>query len=214
MKGIFITVEGPDGAGKTSVIERLIPMLKEQLVPALVSTREPGGVRIAEEIREIILDPKNTEMDERTEAILYAAARRQHLMQVVLPALEAGKVVLCDRFVDSSIAYQGVGRGIGVAEVATLNEFATDGLAPDVTLYLDVPADIGLARIAQNKERQNDRLDQEKLSFHELVRAAYLEIYQQHPERVLLVDATQNIDQVVETCFNQIKARYKDIFKA
>ncbi|MGB7460582.1 MAG: dTMP kinase, partial [Carnobacterium jeotgali] len=136
MRGIFITIEGPDGAGKTSVIKKLIPMLVETIQQEIVATREPGGSRIAEEIRELILNPENIEMDIRTEALLYAAGRRQHLVEKIIPALETGKVVICDRFVDSSLAYQGVARGIGISEVAEINQFATDNLSPDLTLYL------------------------------------------------------------------------------
>ena len=151
MKGIFITIEGPDGAGKTSVIKELGPKLANELNRPLVLTREPGGIPIAEKIRNIILDPKNTEMDERTEALLYAAARRQHLVEKILPAIEAGKLILCDRFVDSSLAYQGAGRRIGMAEVASINEFAIESVTPDLTLYLDVDSDTGLSRIQQGR---------------------------------------------------------------
>ena len=124
MNGLFITIEGPDGAGKTSILNELFPLLKKV-----------AKTKIAEEIRAVILDPKNDRMDERTEALLYAAARRQHLVEKVLPALSEGSIVLCDRFVDSSLAYQGAGRRIGVSEIARLNEFATEGTTPDFTLY-------------------------------------------------------------------------------
>ncbi|MGX7394903.1 dTMP kinase [Carnobacterium mobile] len=205
MKGTFITIEGPDGAGKTSVIQALLPKLENALKQRIVATREPGGSRIAEEIRELILNPENTEMDVRTEALLYAAGRRQHLVEKIIPALEAGEIVICDRFVDSSLAYQGVARGIGVEQVAAINQFATDGLTPDMTLYLDVEADVGLARINQNKvNRQFDRLDQEDLSFHQQVRSAYLDLLKQNPERMLLIDASQELEQVVSDSYNKI----------
>lgn len=205
MKGTFITIEGPDGAGKTSVIQALLPKLEEALKQTIVATREPGGSRIAEEIRELILNPENTEMDVRTEALLYAAGRRQHLVEKIIPALEAGEIVICDRFVDSSLAYQGVARGIGVEQVAAINQFATDGLTPDMTLYLDVEAEVGLARINQNKvNRQFDRLDQENLSFHQQVRSAYLDLLKQNPERMLLIDASQELEQVVNDSYNKI----------
>ncbi|MEK6190051.1 MAG: dTMP kinase [Carnobacterium alterfunditum] len=205
MKGIFITIEGPDGAGKTSVIKELIPMLVKTVQQEIVATREPGGSRIAEEIRELILNPENTEMDIRTEALLYAAGRRQHLIEKIIPALEAGKVVICDRFVDSSLAYQGVARGIGVSEVAKINQFATENLSPDVTLYLDIEAHLGLERINQNKEnRQFDRLDQETLEFHEKVRSAYLDIAKEQSERVVQIDASQELEKVVEECYQTI----------
>lgn len=205
MKGLFITIEGPDGAGKTSVIKKLIPMLVKTVQQEIVATREPGGSRIAEEIRELILNPENTEMDIRTEALLYAAARRQHLVEKIIPALEADKVVICDRFVDSSLAYQGVARGIGVSEVAEINQFATGNLSPDLTLYLDVEARVGLERINQNKQnRQFDRLDQETLEFHEKVRSAYLDIAKEQSERIVQIDASQEVEKVVEECYQTI----------
>ncbi|WKF85686.1 dTMP kinase [Lacticaseibacillus pantheris] len=197
MAGVFITFEGPDGAGKDSVLRRVVPELTAHLRVPVLETREPGGARISEHIRELILDPANTEMDPRTEAILYAASRRQHLVEVIRPALAAGKVVVCDRFVDSSIAYQGAGRGIGVDAVGALNNFATEGLTPALTVYLDVPASVGLARInAHRRDTQFDRLDQEKEDFHDRVRAAYLRLAADHRDRIVTVDATQTLDQV------------------
>ena len=197
MQGLFITVEGPDGAGKSTLIQRLEEKLLEELKVPLVRTREPGGSEIAEKIRGVILDPKNTAMDDRTEALLYAASRRQHIMEKIKPSLAEGKVVLCDRFVDSSIAYQGAGRGIGVEEVATLNRFATEDLTPDITLYLDVDAQVGLNRIAsKDSNRQKDRLELEAISFHNRVREAYKVLLEKHPERIQLIDASQNADDV------------------
>lgn len=210
MRGIFITIEGPDGAGKTSVIKKLIPMLVETIQQEIVATREPGGSRIAEEIRELILNPENIEMDIRTEALLYAAGRRQHLVEKIIPALETGKVVICDRFVDSSLAYQGVARGIGISEVAEINQFATDNLSPDLTLYLDIEAHLGLERINQNKDnRQFDRLDQETLEFHEKVRSAYLAIAKEQSERIVQIDASQELEKVVAECYQTIIKRIK-----
>ncbi|MGB7366326.1 dTMP kinase [Carnobacterium jeotgali] len=210
MRGIFITIEGPDGAGKTSVIKKLIPMLVETIQQEIVATREPGGSRIAEEIRELILNPENIEMDIRTEALLYAAGRRQHLVEKIIPALETGKVVICDRFVDSSLAYQGVARGIGISEVAEINQFATDNLSPDLTLYLDIEAHLGLERINQNKDnRQFDRLDQETLEFHEKVRSAYLAIAKEQSERIVQIDASQELEKVVADCYETIIKRIK-----
>lgn len=210
MRGIFITIEGPDGAGKTSVIKKLIPMLVKTVQQEIVATREPGGSRIAEEIRELILNPENIEMDIRTEALLYAAGRRQHLVEKIIPALETGKVVICDRFVDSSLAYQGVARGIGISEVAEINQFATDNLSPDLTLYLDIEAHLGLERINQNKNnRQFDRLDQETLEFHEKVRSAYLTIAKEQSERIVQIDASQELEKVVADCYETIIKRIK-----
>lgn len=205
MKGIFITIEGPDGAGKTSVIKELVPKIETALGQAIVSTREPGGSQIAEKIRELILDPEHTEMDVRTEALLYAASRRQHLMETILPALNNGQLVLCDRFVDSSLAYQGNARGIGIDEVASINRFATEDVTPDITLYLDVEAEVGLDRIQKGKgTRQYDRLDQEKLEFHEKVREGYLKLVEWYPERMTVIDASQDLNQVIEACYEAV----------
>ena len=209
MAGLFITMEGPDGAGKTTVIEKLIPLLEERTNVTITSTREPGGSRIAEDIRQIILDVQNVEMDVRTEAILYAAARRQHLTDRIL----RGGIVFCDRFVDSSLVYQGVARGIGIEEVYQLNQFATAGKTPDVTLYLDIPAEIGLERIHLAKgNRQFDRLDQEGLQFHKMVRQGYLDIIPTDPERFIQIDATKTVDEVVQECLTALVERYPEYF--
>src|SRR5574337_711017 len=136
-KGILITLEGPEGAGKTTILHKILPMLT-QTGADILTTREPGGIRIAESIREIILAPENTAIDGKTELLLFAAARRQHLNEKVRPALAEGKIVIIDRFIDSSVAYQGYARGIDVADVEMINNFATDGLLPDLTLYFDV----------------------------------------------------------------------------
>ncbi|MGX7195659.1 dTMP kinase [Enterococcus olivae] len=212
MNGLFITIEGPDGAGKTSVINELYPRLQLYAKKGIVKTREPGGVRISEKIRQIILDPGHGEMDERTEALLYAAARRQHLVEVILPVLNAGKIVICDRFVDSSLAYQGAGRRIGVEEIARINEFATEGTAPDFTLYLDVDSDTGLRRIQQNRRHQVDRLDSEGLEFHQRVRHAYLKLAEEDPVRIHRVDARMALQDVVEASYTAIVEAYPQYF--
>lgn len=176
-----------------------MPQLEAHSSASVLLTREPGGARISEHIRALILDPVNVEMDARTEALLYAASRRQHLVETILPALAEDRVVICDRFVDSSVAYQGAGRQIGEDAVLQMNQFATAGLQPDLTVYLDVPAAVGLARIeAHRKATQYDRLDQEQLDFHERVRAAYLRQAATAPERIKTVDATQPLTAVVK----------------
>ncbi len=216
MQGLFITVEGPDGAGKSTLIQRLEKKLLEELKVPLVKTREPGGSEIAEKIREVILDPENTAMDDRTEALLYAASRRQHIIEKIRPSLAAGKVVLCDRFVDSSIAYQGAGRGIGVKEVATLNQFATENLTPDITLYLDVDAQVGLNRIAsKDSNRKKDRLELEEISFHNRVRDAYKVLLQENPGRIQFIDATQDAERVFMDAWEVLenKVREKSLVK-
>lgn len=206
MQGLFLTVEGPDGSGKSTLVAELSKKLEVLLSVPLVTTREPGGSDIAEEIRELVLDSKHLNMDDRTEALLYAASRRQHVTEKIKPALERGEVVLCDRFVDSSIAYQGAGREIGVAEVAAINQFATENLTPDLTLYLDVPAEVGLNRIADKRSnRKKDRLELEDISFHNRVRDAYLVLLDKNTDRIMLIDATQTEAEVLAEAFNIVE---------
>ncbi|GAA3021816.1 dTMP kinase [Tetragenococcus solitarius] len=213
MDGLFITIEGPDGAGKTSVLNELYPRLQFASEKEVIRTREPGGGKIAEKIRELILDPAYEEMDDRTEALLYAAARRQHVIDVILPALDDGKIVLCDRFVDSSIAYQGAGRRVGIKEVAQINQFATQGLTPDFTLYLDVDSDTGLERIQHSRGYQVDRLESEGLEFHQRVRHAYLKIAEQNSARVHKIDARADLQSVVDQCLLAICTAYPNYFE-
>lgn len=213
MNGLFITIEGPDGAGKTTVLNELYPRLQMIANSEIVKTREPGGVMIAEKIRQIILNPDHQQMDERTEALLYAAARRQHLVEVILPALNAGKIVVCDRFVDSSLTYQGAGRRIGMKEIAQINEFATEGLTPDFTLYLDVDSDTGLRRIHRNRTQEIDRLDLEGLEFHQRVRHAYLKLAEENPARIHRIDAKASLQEVVDSSFSAIVEANPKYFK-
>lgn len=208
MQGLFITIEGPDGSGKTTLVQGLSQRLAEHLKVPLTVTREPGGSDLAEKIREVIIDPKNKEMDDRTEALLFAASRRQHIIETINPALQQGEVVLCDRFVDSSIAYQGAGREIGVKEIATLNQFATENLTPDITLYLDVDAQVGLNRIgSEESKREKDRLELEKIDFHNRVRDAYQVLLKNNPDRMHLIDATQDVDKVLEDSWEMLKVK-------
>ena len=169
-KPIFISFEGPEGAGKTSVLAALISELKTKLGDDLVTTREPGGNPISEAIRAILQPEEDNGMDKRTEALLYTAARRQHLVENIKPALDQNKIVISDRYVDSSLAYQGGGRGLGIDNIWEINQFAIDGLLPDMTIYLDVPVEIGLARVNENRQGKIDRLDKESISFHQKVR--------------------------------------------
>lgn len=203
---MFITFEGPDGAGKTSILNSIMKRLNESGETSVVFTREPGGSPIAEQIRHIILNPDHIEMDIRTEALLYAASRRQHLVETIFPALKAGKIVICDRFVDSSIVYQGFARGIGMDAVAQINQFATENVEPTVTFYLDVPAEIGIERIEKNKKtRQFDRLDQETIDFHQKVREGYLILLERHGDRFIKIDASRPEEEVLEECWSKIK---------
>ena len=200
--GIIISFEGPDGAGKTTVLEQVLPVLQEKGYD-IITTREPGGVEIAERIRDVILDVNHVAMDNKTELLLYMAARRQHYVEKVLPALEAGKVVLIDRFIDSSIAYQGAGRGLDKDIIRRLNDFATDGRKPDLTLYFDVESEIGLARIAKNAEREVNRLDLEKLDTHKRVREGYLALTEQE-KRIVTIDAARELAEVVSETLHTI----------
>lgn len=204
-KGIFITMEGPEGAGKTTILEMLYEHYIEKGIK-IVKTREPGGIRISEKIREIILNPDHTEMDGRTEALLYAAARRQHLVEKVIPALEEGAVVLSDRFIDSSLAYQGYARGIGIEEIWKINEFAIGEVMPDLTLYFDLDPEAGLARINKSNNREINRLDLEQLDFHQRVQEGYYKVIDKFPERLHKIEASQVVEDVFEQSLRAIDA--------
>lgn len=205
-RGYFISIEGPEGAGKSTVIEEMMKVLKADGVEVLL-TREPGGIEIAEKIREVILNKDHTAMDGRTEALLYAAARRQHLVEKIEPALEQGKVVLCDRFIDSSLAYQGYARGLGIDEIFTINQFAIINTMPDLTLLFDIQPELGLQRIAANSEREQNRLDMEKLPFHQKVYEGYTEVAKRYPERIVKVDAAQSVEQVLADAMAIVEKR-------
>ncbi len=207
-KGLFITFEGPDGSGKTTVSTAVVERLQKEGYQVKY-TREPGGSKIAEEIRSVILDPKNTEMDARCEALLYAAARRQHLVEKVLPALEEGITVISDRFVDSSLAYQGYGRGIGMDEVYSINMFAIEGRLPDKTIYLDIDAKTGLDRINANRTSL-DRLDQESEDFHNLVHKGYEEVVNIYKDRMVIIDASKDVETVIEEAYQVLKGLLDD----
>lgn len=194
MKGFFITFEGTEGSGKTTVIEKVEQYYIEKGYN-VIRTREPGGSKIAEDIRNVILDVNNTNMDSITEAMLYAASRRQHLVEKVIPYLEKGYIVLCDRFIDSSLAYQGHARALGIDKVYQLNLIATNGLLPDATIYIDVRPEVGLSRIKCNNREQN-RLDLEKLSFHEKVYEGYYLVSQMFKERFKVINGEQEREKV------------------
>lgn len=209
--GFLISFEGPDGAGKTTVLEKILPLLRSSLTQDIIATREPGGVAIAEKIRHVILDVTHTNMDPKTELLLYMAARRQHLIEKILPSLSNGAIVLVDRFIDSSVAYQGYGRGLEIADIDWLNAYATDNRQPDLTLYFDVASEIGLKRIAQNKNREVNRLDLEQLDMHQKVRQGYLELSRKNPHRVVTIDASQDLELVVEETLRIIQERFKEV---
>ena len=194
MKGFFITFEGTEGSGKTTVIEKVEQYYTEKGYQ-VIRTREPGGSKIAEDIRNVILDVNNTNMDSITEAMLYAASRRQHLVEKVIPYTEKGYIVLCDRFIDSSLAYKGHARGLGIDKVYQLNLIATNGLLPDATIYVDVRPEVGLARIKTNNREQN-RLDLEKLSFHDKVYEGYRIVSEMFKERFKVINGEQDREAV------------------
>ncbi|GAA6823760.1 dTMP kinase [Helicobacter pylori] len=195
----FITFEGPEGSGKTTVLQQVASKLQGEF--ETIVTREPGGVTTGEQIREILLE--GGDMDERTEALLFAASRREHLVGKVIPSLDQGKVVLCDRYIDSSLAYQGYARGIGVEEVKAINEFAINGLYPDLTIYLDVSVEVGRQRIVSNLRQQN-RLDQEDVAFHEKVVEGYHKVIDSDSSRFVVIDANQNVEDVVDATYKSI----------
>lgn len=201
--GHLISFEGGEGAGKSTILK----LLSETLIQkgyTVVCTREPGGIEIAEQIRNVILDPNNTKMDPKTEALLYAAARRQHLVEKVIPELEKGKIVLCDRYIDSSLTYQGHARGLGMEEVFTINQFAIDGYMPDLTLFLDISPEAGLSRIQKDGAREINRLDLESLEFHRKVREGYYILLEKFPERIKKINAENDIETVLHEVLNEV----------
>ena len=203
MKGLFITFEGCEGSGKTSVILKLVSYLESKGYK-VYKTREPGGSKIAEDIRNVILDVDNTDMDKITEALLYAASRRQHLVEKVIPYLNEGYIVICDRYLDSSLAYQGHARGIGIDKVYDINMAATEGLLPDLTVYLDIEPSIGLKRINQNNREQN-RLDLEKINFHEKVYEGHDIIRKKFSDRIKSIDASKTPNEVLQDTIKLIE---------
>lgn len=208
MKGLFITFEGCEGSGKTTVIEGVVKHLEDNNIK-VIKTREPGGIKISEDIRNVILDINNTKMDKITEALLYAASRRQHLVEKVIPYMNEGYVVICDRFLDSSLAYQGHARGIGIDKVYNINLSATDGILPDLTILVDVRPEVGLNRISSNNREQN-RLDLEKLSFHEKVYEGYKIVEERFKDRVKTVNGEQAKEDVLKDTINVINEFLKE----
>ena len=199
-KGIFITIEGPDGSGKSTQIENIKRFFDAKNIP-MVFTREPGGTAIGERIRSIILDNNCSEMTDLAEALLYAASRAQHVEEVIKPALEQGKIVICDRFVDSSLAYQGYGRHLG-DKVRVINNYAIDGCIPDITFLLKLDPSVGKHRI---REDMQDRLEHEKIAFHQEVYKGYLELEKKYPDRIFGIDATRGIDEIRDDIYQKLE---------
>ena len=192
MRGKFITIEGTDGSGKSTQIGLLMDYLNKKGVDVLF-TREPGGTPIGEKIREIILDVNNREMAPETEALLYAASRSQHVRKII-PAVEAGKIVICDRFVDSSLAYQGAARRMGMETIMEMNRAALGGIMPDLTVFFDLSPEKGILR--KKNERTLDRLEQEKIDFHKRVYDGYKQLCEKYPERIKAIDADRSVEEV------------------
>ena len=206
---MFITFEGVEGCGKSTIAKLIYNKLKENNFQVML-TREPGGVKIAEDIRKIILNKENVTLDDRSEALLFAASRRQHLVEKVWPALKRGEIVLCDRYIDSSLAYQGGGKHLGVEEILKVNLFATENTFPDLTLLFDIDPKLGLERISSNKDREINRLDLESLSFYNTVRNTFLDLAKKYPERYYIIDASKSIDEVFNETYLVITNKLKN----
>jgi dTMP kinase len=204
-QGLLITFEGGDGAGKSTLMKGLYRLLEER-GESVIQTRAPGGTQLGEKIRSLLLESK-TPLSDRCELFLFLADRAEHMQEVIFPALSEGKIILCDRFNDSSIAYQGVARGLDADKVNALCLFATDGKIPDLTFYLDISPEVGIARTL-HKTGEKDRIESESLSFHEKIRQAFLHIAKQDPKRVRVLDATQS----PETLLEQVLKFLDDIF--
>jgi len=202
---MFITFEGGEGSGKSTAIAKVKELLIKDGYDILL-TREPGGTPISEDIRNIILDKKNVEMDKRTEILLFAASRRQHLVQKIWPALKEGKIVICDRYLDSSLAYQGGARNVDVKDVLNVNLFATENEWPDITFLFDIDPKIGLERIRKN-HRVDDRLDNEKMDFHLKVRESFLKLSKQYKKRYVVIDASKTSEEIVNEVYSIIKKK-------
>lgn len=201
--GLFITFEGGDGAGKSTQAAKLTAAL-EAAGRKVVRTREPGGTAVGEQLRSLVLEHGNGEIDARTEALIFAASRAAHVTQVIRPAVERGDVVVCDRFIDSSVAYQGSGRSLGTEDVRQLNVWATEGFSPDLTVLLDVDPEQGRQRRTANQATE-DRLESEPDTFHLRIRRAFLEQARTDPARYLVLDAGRPVDELAETILTRVK---------
>lgn len=210
MNGFFLTVEGIEGCGKTTQLKRLAKQLRDA-GHNCVMTKEPGGTPIGDRVRAILLDPQAEGMDALSELFLLAASRRQHVVELVQPALEKGAVVLCDRYAEASVVYQGYGRGLDLQQVLDINRWATDGITPDITLVFDLPEAVGLERARSRNATENlmaeSRLEGEDLAFHRRVREGYLVLAKEHPERFAVIDANRPIDDVFTDVIRVLRER-------
>ena len=202
MTGKFITIEGTDGAGKSTQIAMLVKFLKNKGIECVV-TREPGGTKIGEKLREIVLDPENSEMTYVTEAMLYAASRAQHVEEKIIPALKEGKFVICDRFLDSSLVYQGYARGLETEMIEKINGYALCGIKPDITLFFDIRPEVGITR--KKNMHDLDRIEQEKADFHQKVYNGYKTLAQKYPERIKSINAEKTIEEVHKQVVEEIR---------
>lgn len=202
MAGLFIALEGPDGSGKSTITKLLADYFKSKNIDHII-TREPGGTIIGEDIRDLILDTKNTEMAPETEALLYAASRGQHVHEKIAPALKEGKIVLCDRFVLSSLAYQGVGRGLGIEKVKAINDFAIKDVYPDLILFFHIDPEVTLRR--KTKKLGGDRLEKEGNDFHNKVYDGYMKLIEMYPRNVRKIDATKPVEEVLNQAIGEIE---------
>lgn len=209
---MFITFEGVEGCGKSSVLTFVYNELKKSNYN-IIETREPGGVVISEEIRKIVLGREYPNLDKRCEALLFAASRRQHLVEKVWPALKENKIVLCDRYIDSSLAYQGGGDELGVEEVLKINLFATENTFPDYTILFDIDPEIGLSRINKNANREVNRLDIKTLEFYKLVRKTYLDLAKQYSNRFIVIDASKSFEEVCNEVLRIVKEKIDGLRK-
>ena len=200
-QGYFVVFEGGEGAGKSTQMEAFTKWL-EARGDEVVATKEPGGTKIGERVRGILLDPEAADMNERAEALLYAADRAQHVAQVIRPSLDQGKIVVSDRFLDSSLAYQGIGRGLGLQQIYDISQWATGGLLPDLVFYMKLDPEVGLERVGEDR----DRIEQEEKEFHDRVGAAYMEIAEKYPARFVVLDAglpAADIHRAIITAFEE-----------
>jgi len=206
MAGLFVTFEGIEGCGKTTQAE-LLRLNLEKKNHRVVFTREPGGTEVGERIRDVLLDNSIRDMEPLTELFLYLASRAQHVQKLIRPALKDGAIVVCDRFADASLAYQGAGREIGILRVESLNEAATLGLVPDYTVLLDVPVELGLKRISARagEKQQQDRIEQEQIDFHVRVREAYLVLARESSGRIEVFDGTRSKEELAEEILSSVK---------
>lgn len=208
MRGLFITFEGGEGSGKTTQLKGLLGLLRAAGLEAL-ETRDPGGTAIGNQIRDLLLDGENVRMTALAELLLYEASRAQLVHEVVLPALAAGQIVLCDRFIDSTVAYQGYGRGLDQALIARLNALASEGLRPDLTLFFDLDPAVGLARAAErlsHPRKAEDRIEREVLAFHQRVREGYRRLAAAEPERVAVLNAARGISDLGDEIRRRVEA--------